>query len=337
MQPAHFDGGGEGEFLVAPAFAVSAQGDGETPEALHARLRAGAGHPRVQALMDAFFDGTRELMGSSRFNGGYDLNGLLRQAEERTGIVVRDSAVRDRLMSVYVRPLADRTLRHATLAWVADWADLTGRVVHLYGRGWENHPRFGRYARGVAEHGHHLGRIARHARINLHMGTSLALHQRVLETVGAGGFMLIRWNPFDFEPPAYESFRRWLVEHEVREPRRISNGELPADFVEGRLRRLEMTGRPTQDFLDVSAEYLLEQNPWDPGDRRFNCAEMAFEDLHRITFDGPASFAERAEHFLSHPDEREAVTARMRAQVRELFTYDALVPRLLAFVKKCLE
>ncbi len=306
----------------------------ETPEAMHARLRSGAGHPQVQALMDAFFDGTRELMRSPRFNAGYDLGGLLRQAEERSGIMVRDEALRDRLMSVYVRPLADRTLRHATLAWIADWAESTGRVVHLYGRGWENHPRFGRYARGVAEHGWHLGRIARHAGINLHMGTSLALHQRVLETVGAGGFVMVRWNPLDFEPPAYESFRRWLIEHEVCEPTRIPIDELPADWVEGRRRRDALLGRQTPDVIAITREYLLERDPRKQDERCFDFSEVAFPGFERITFDGPASFGERAEHFLSHPDEREAIAARMQARVRELFTYDALVERLLAFVGK---
>ena len=60
---------------------------------------------------------------------------------------------------------------------------------------------------------------------------------------------------------------------------------------------------------------------------------LAFADFEAITFDGPESFARRAEHFLAHPEEREAIVRRMQASVRELFTYDALVPRIVSFVR----
>ena len=309
----------------------------EPPEALHDRLRAKAGHPQLAALMDAFYEQTRPLMTSPRFNAGYDLEELLRQVEAQAGIGVPPGPARDRLMSRYVRPLADRTIRHATLAWIADWADATGRRLHLYGRGWEQHGRFGKYARGEAGHGEHLARIARNAAINLHTGSSLALHQRVLETLAAGGFVMVRFHPQDFHPPGYESLRRFLVDRDVREPVRIPHDELPAEFVEGRRRRLAQMGRPIPDYLEITPEYLLEQDPRRGDDRRYDFADLAFDGFERITFDGPDSFAQRAEHFLKHPDQRQEIVGQMQASVRELFTYDALVRRIIAFIRGGLE
>jgi hypothetical protein len=287
--------------------------------------------------MDAFYEQTRSLMMSPRFNAGYDLDELFRQVEAETGLSLPAGPVRDRLMSIYIRPLADRTIRHATLAWIADWADATRRTLHLYGRGWERHARFGRYARGEAAHGEHLARIARNAAINLHAGSSLALHQRVLETLAAGGFVMVRFHPLDFHPPGYESFRRFLVERDVREPMRIPYDELPAEFVEGRRRRLALTGQPIPDYLEITREYLLERDPRRDGDRRYDFADLAFDGFERITFDGPEAFAQRAEHFLKHPEERQEIVRQMQVSVRELFTYDALVGRVVALVRGGLE
>jgi hypothetical protein len=53
-----------------------------------------------------------------------------------------------------------------------------------------------------------MARIARNAAINLHAGSSLALHQRVLETLAAGGFVMVRFHPLDFLPAGHESLRR---------------------------------------------------------------------------------------------------------------------------------
>lgn len=305
----------------------------EPLDLLHERLRRGIQHPQVQVLLDAFYDQTRDLMRGPRFNGGYDLDVLLRAVEQKAGLILRDEGMRNRLMGVYVRPMADRAIRHATLEWVADWADATGRTLHLWGRGWENHPRFARYARGVAEHGRQLGRIARHAAINLHSGTTQALHQRVLEVVAAGGFLMVRRHPLDFPPPEHESYMRYLAEHNINQPARIPIGDLPSGWVEGRRRRDEMIGRTTPDSIEVTPEFLVEHDPRYEEPLRFRFPAVAFPNFESMTFDGPETFARRAEHFLAHPEEREVMVRGMQASVREMFTYDALASRILAFVR----
>ena len=309
----------------------------EPPEALHDRLRAKSGHPQLAALMDAFYEQTRPLMTSPRFNAGFNLDELWRQVEAETGLSLPAGPVRDRLMSIYIRPLADRTIRHATLTWIADWAEATGRTLHLYGRGWEQHGRFKRYAHGEAAHGEHMARIARNAAINLHAGSSLALHQRVLETLAAGGFVMVRFHPLDFLPAGHESLRRFLVERDVREPTRIPYDELPADIAAGLRRRLALMGQPPTDTIEITAEYLLERDPRSNDDRRYDLADQAFDGFERITFDGPEAFVERAEYFLKRPEERQEIVRKMQASVRELFTYDALVGRIVAFVRNGLE
>jgi len=305
----------------------------ESPEALHARVRAMADQPALVKLIDAFYERTRDLMASTRFNAAWDLDRLLSEVEEQTRLHCTNAAARQRVMSVFVRPLADRMLRHTTLSWVADWADATGRRLHLYGRGWEEHRRFGRYARGPADHGAHLARIARHATVNLHVGLAPALHQRVLETVAAGGLVLVRYNPNDFYPEAMDVFRRYLAEQGVDRPTTIPNDHLPAEFVEMRRRRFEETGRPLPEAVEVTEAFLLQQDPRRQDDFADEYASRAFRDFESITFRDAAGFAERAEFFMAHPDRRRAVIAAMREVVVRRFSYDALVARLVAFLR----
>jgi len=309
----------------------------EPPEALHARVRKMASNKLLEQLMDAFYEETRPLLTSPRFNAAYDLDLLFRAVEAKVGVTCPDAVTRDRMMSVYVRPLVDRTLRHTTLSWVADWVDATGRTFHLYGRGWEQHRRFSRYAQGPARHGRHLARISRGAAINLHTGTSTALHQRVLETVAAGAFLLIRYNPCDFRPPANESLQRYLLEHGIDRPTRIPIDRLPADYVEARRKRLLAAGRPTPDYIEITAEYLLERDSRREEDQRYDFANLAFTDLEQITFDGPETFVQRAEHFMEHAEQRQRITGQMQQAVNELFTYDALVARLIRFIRRQLQ
>jgi len=306
----------------------------ETPEALHQRVRKVAGHEVLVRVMDAFFEETRAVLAGSSFKAAYDLDRMLRDVEAKCGSQIPDAVTRERVMGVYVRPLADRMIRHTSLGWAADWADGAGKVLHIYGQGWERHPRFSRYARGPAEHGRQLAAISREAAITLHTGMSNALHQRVLETVAAGGFVMLRYNPYDFHDPAMETLRRYLAERGIRKPTRIPMDQMPADYAEFRRRRAAETGRPEPREVVVDEPYLLEQDPYREGDRRQDFASLAFPDLERLTFDGPGSFSRRAGHFLAHPEERREITGWMRAAVQELFTYDALVKRLMAFLRE---
>ena len=98
--------------------------------------------------------------------------------------------------------LVDRLLRHETLHWVADWAETRGRSFKLFGRGWERHPTLGRFACGEIENGHPLRCLAQASSINLQINAYSAHHQRLLDSLAAGGFVLTRYNPNDFIRPA---------------------------------------------------------------------------------------------------------------------------------------
>ena len=93
-------------------------------------------------------------------------------------------------------------------------------------------------------------------------------------------------------------------------------------------------GQDPPAALDVTPKLLLELELRRRTDRRYCYANLAFPPLERITFEGPEQFAQRADDFLAHPDQRDATVREMRRTVDELFTYDAVVTQLLDRMRK---
>lgn len=322
--------GREDESLRCDAVFISHHS--ETPEDLCGRVKRMAGDERLGQLMDAFFEETRGLFASAGYNAGYNLDRLFREVEAKAGIVCENESTRQQVMTIFARPLADRILRHASLGWVADWAEGSGRTLHIYGKGWEAHPRFGRYAKGPAAHGQQLARISRAAGVNLHISSAPALHQRVLEAAAAGGFVMVRYHPADFFEPGHEAMRAFLAERDIREPTQLSLEEVPREYVAMKQRTNALIGETMTDHIQVTMSYLLQHGPLADPSRRDQYAGEVFKDLKDITFDSPEQFAERAEYFLNHPDQRQAIVDRMKTTVNDRFTYQALLSRLIEFV-----
>lgn len=308
----------------------------ETPEELYARLRYEVGDTQTRRQMEVFYEQTRELLTSCRFNGGYDLDDLVDRVAKETGTTLWKGDHRKRMLSWFVRPLVDRSLRHTTLAWVADWADATGRTFHLYGNGWDRHSRFARYAKGRAEHGNHIAQIARNAAINLHTGINPALHQRVLETVCAGGFLLVRYHPHDFYSPGYDSLVDYVTTQGIDQPTQIRVQDLPDDAIVALREHAAATGGVLPDTIEISAKFLLELKSRHGTDKRYHHAGSAFPRFAEVTFDSAEAFAARAERLLTRPDERDAIRCEMQQAVSELFSYDVLMPEMIAFVGESL-
>jgi hypothetical protein len=303
----------------------------ETPGMFHERWRDNSSNDAIRRLITGFYARHRELMTSTRFNAGYDLSRMLHEVEVAEGLNVAPD-LHGRLLGLYVRPLVDRCLRHTTLAWAAEWAESTGRRFHLHGNGWEHHPTLARHARGPLEPGGPFGRAVRRAAISLHIGLNPALHQRVLETVAAGGFILTRYSPSDLHDTANDVFWNYIVENGLDRPGRIPMHQFPPAYQEGRRLLAQRTNRAMTECVEVTPELLLEQRTRRRMDPRCAFADLAFPDFTQLVFDSPESFAQRVEFFLAHPGERGRIGAGMQATIRELFTYDVLVRRIVAFI-----
>lgn len=73
--------------------------------------------------------------------------------------------------------------------------------LKLFGQGWDMHPEFRHYARGIIDTQEGLLDVYRRSRINLANNThGLGLHSRTLECMAVGGFVFTHESPHDNKP-----------------------------------------------------------------------------------------------------------------------------------------
>lgn len=93
-------------------------------------------------------------------------------------------------------PLNIGLYRQQALTWIAQIADEHNLSLAIFGRGWEQHPRFAQYAQGVIHPGAPLQQLVRSTKINLNLEPyPCTTHVRLLDGLTAGGFYLVRHHP----------------------------------------------------------------------------------------------------------------------------------------------
>lgn len=100
----------------------------------------------------------------------------------------------DLLTSGYAHPLADRMMRHETLAWAGTIAKRRGWRFHLYGRGWESHPTLSEFAKGSLAHDGELRASYQCAGCHLQVTYHTLGHPRLCECILSGGMPLCRFH-----------------------------------------------------------------------------------------------------------------------------------------------
>jgi len=89
--------------------------------------------------------------------------------------------------------LNDVIYRHIVLEWLDEYArQHPDFKFNLYGKGWENHPRFNKYARGPVSHGPELNVAYNAADCCLHLNSIEGNHQRLLEIMAGNSIPLTR-------------------------------------------------------------------------------------------------------------------------------------------------
>ncbi|MEX1088509.1 MAG: hypothetical protein WEC36_04720 [Phycisphaeraceae bacterium] len=148
------------------------------------------------------------------------LRQLVHEAQRQTALKL-PVATTQHLIDLLWNPLNITLYRQQALAWVAAAAEQLNLRLSIYGRGWEQHPDFAAYARGVVAPGQPLSELTRRARINLCLEPYPSVtHNRLLSGLAAGGFFLVRQHPANLLIPALSSFL-----HEHCDDRVQSNAE----------------------------------------------------------------------------------------------------------------
>ena len=85
--------------------------------------------------------------------------------------------------------LNDVIYRHIVLEWIADTKKIK---LNLYGRDWERHPKFSKYAKGSLNHGQDLSFAYNNSNWCLHLNSMEGQHQRIWEIIEGNGIVLNR-------------------------------------------------------------------------------------------------------------------------------------------------
>jgi hypothetical protein len=192
----------------------------ESPEELVEQIAHGSA-PTMRRLLELALRRMRDALNVHPWIHAHGLVELMLSAEREVGVAGLTPELRRAHLYPQIARIYDRLFRHQALEWTARWVESRGRTLRLYGMGWERHPRFGRYACGLVEGGRPLRALFQASRVSLQVNGHSSLHQRLLDGLAAGGFLLTRTNPADFIRAPFAS----LAERIRREPL-TSLGEL---------------------------------------------------------------------------------------------------------------
>ena len=302
----------------------------EPPHIFHERFcRDLHDHPEVRGLCERLFNiMKRELMDSD--HPGYPRRApdLLDEAQLPGGIEPAGANFTDAIARRYVQPLGELMFRQKAIEWVAAYCEAKGLKLHLYGHGWESHPSFAPYARGVAQNGRTLRAIYQASKINLQVNGYGCIHQRLLDGLAGGGFFLIRKTGIDL----IAGHLRGICESDAvlapgRKYRLEDSPELrPAFEAEGLIAGGRMAAETTLDHVRLALLRELTEG------RRVGGA--VFRDYQRIAFSCQDEFISLADQFLEDENARRDISTSMRDVVAQRFTYAALVAELLDFLSQ---
>jgi len=227
------------------------------------------------------------------------------------------------LLDVFVQRINNALFRHQSISWVAELEiDL-----RLDGKGWEAHPTFGRFARGVADNQRMLPLIYATSKINLQVTPFGAAHQRLFDGLGAGGFFLLRHINGEEYDRISQMLWQWCQANQVRSG-------------------AEMVQRATPKvaaWLDQVAT-LCGEHPRNDPERFFSgvadtadggfirSAATLFDQFDPVAFRSREDLHSRVRHFLGNPEERRQVAEAMRQRVLDCLTYSSITRRLLRFI-----
>lgn len=265
--------------------------------------------------------------------GGRRAMAVLADARSALGLGTIQPDTEDKLCRFYYQPLRELMFRQSTLEWVAEYCDRTGRTLHLYGNGWERHPRLGQYARGVAANGQQLRAIYQATRISLQCTSYGAVHQRLLDGLAAGGFFLIRRCPFDTCNAAVQQLLEAVQRRNLAPGRRYDPAELPEVVDPLRVLSHSHACTVTEAELFLRAADLDHFRTMQAAGFR-QVAGAVFDRYADVAFSDGRQLAALADRYLEDENARREIMTAMRSSVMSRFTTAALTREMLEFIRR---
>lgn len=287
-------------------------------------LEAARSDPQAQMLIRRCADRMIEVYAAGRsLSTLLEVRRLFEEAEHATGINVYDAETRPRVIDMLYTYLNNALYRQQALGWFADIAAERGLTLTLYGDGWDKHPRFARYARGRVEYGNDLEALTRRTKINLQIVPFFCLHQRLLDGLVAGGFFLVRANPYDTIAQRLVNFLDAQFGDDAR-----------MDSVDAARKAIDPAQREALEAELAAAEKLAERGDvigivqsW----RRAGWIipqQAVLPHFDEVTFDSAASARQCIDRFIGDEPARRAIAEAQRRNIESRLSYTAGLRRV---------
>jgi hypothetical protein len=274
-----------------------------------------------QRMIDTYADG-----GSLHTQG--EVRRLLLQTARECDVSLRGDFVTN-VVSVLFERLNNCLFRQQGLRWAAQVARERNLKLAIYGTGWATHPDFAEFARGNIEYGAKLEEMTRRTKVNLVLEPYVCTsHQRVLDGLAAGGFMLIRSHP-------HHDLLRQLIDQLARVPadaRTAADAMLALDDPAEAAALSQLIA----DFLKHDAtpgaiDYVRAVRDLQAGRFLPDSGEV-LPDLELTSFEGAEGLRDKLDLFLPDAARRADVAGRQRAFVESTMQYSAGMRTMLDWV-----
>jgi hypothetical protein len=227
------------------------------------------------------------------------------------------------LLDMVMHRLNNALFRHQVIGWLAD----AGVDLHLYGKGWEKHPRFARFARGVADNQAQLCTIYQASTINLHASPFGSAHQRVFEGLAAGGFFLFRGVCGDATERVFQQAWDWCQARSIR-----SAGQMAEQADESLAAILSAVRSATGSDPQADMPFFFATLKEAALGGFCPTASTLWNEFDRVAFWNKDQLAQMVKHFLASADERKEIAGAMRQRALQSVSYSAISKRLLNFI-----
>ncbi len=312
----------------------------ETPQSFHTRClteERNARHAGLLAELRPLIEKeAAEPLGTSLHNR---LDALTKDAALATADGTDGLA--EYVFRYYALPLADRVLRQQTLGWAVDICERRGWRLRVFGRGWEDHPRFAPSAFGEIEHGEDLRACYQAATIHLHTSVNTLVHQRVMECALSGGLPIGRLTTDTVDESLGAAQREAVLHHTpcntdpATGDRFYRVADCPA--LANNIQLREWLGLKSPDTQRVTAaQFISFRRPDHPLVGGMHAAWL-FGDLRELTVRTEEDLERIIERAVEEPAWREAQSAGIAARVRERCSTEAFAAQMIELVRKSLE
>lgn len=235
-------------------------------------------------------------------------------------------------------PMAERFLRQQMLSWASELCRERSWRLHLFGRGWENHPTLSEHAKGPLHHGDELPLSYRLARVHLHAGMGGIHHQRPMECALAGGVCAVRIKRHDVD------LIDWCVRNEIARDLNIRDHAIdqPVHVTD---HALALQLRALQQRLNIRNEADIDDTLQIP--RAFREAPFAegrcvvpsargawlLGDPARHAFWSRETFRNLVIPLVENDECRKGLSAWQRAVTEDVGTHRAIMHQLLQLIR----